>query len=127
MIRFFPAQSSRLRPDRRWVDSGSVWEPLAGYARALRDGQRILVSGTTATHGDGTVVCPGDAEGQMVYALDKIRASIESLGGRMEDVIRTRVYLRDASAWEGVARVHGRYFGEIRPVNTPARWCKPDR
>ena len=114
----FPAQSSRLRPDRRWVDSGSVWEPLAGYARALRDGQRILVSGTTATHGDGTVVCPGDAEGQMVYVLDKIRASIESLGGRMEDVIRTRVYLRDASAWEGVARVHGRYFGEIRPVNT---------
>lgn len=114
----FPARSNPTRPQRRWVDSGSQWEPLAGYSRALRDGNRILVSGTTATHGNGTVVCPGDAEGQMVYILDKIRASIESLGGRFDDVVRTSVYLRDASAWQGVAQVHGRYFADIRPVNT---------
>ncbi len=114
----YSVHPSAARGQRRWVDSGSTWEPLAGYARAIRDGDRILVSGTTATHGNGMVVCPGDAEAQMVYILDKIRASIESLGGRLEDVIRTRVYLRDASAWEGVARVHGRYFGDIRPVNT---------
>ena len=105
------------RPRMR-VDSGSRWEPLAGYARALRDGDRILVSGTTATHGAGRVVAPGDAEAQAVYILDKIAASIEALGGRLEDVLRTRVYLRDAAAWQGVAELHGRYFGAVRPVNT---------
>lgn len=107
------AESTRLR-----VDSGSVWEPLAGYSRAIREGNRILVSGTTATHGRGTVVAPGDAEAQTVYVLDKITASIEALGGRLSDVVRTRVYLRDASQWEGVARVHGRYFARARPANT---------
>jgi enamine deaminase RidA (YjgF/YER057c/UK114 family) len=100
------------------VHSGSRWEPLAGYARALRDGHRILVSGTTATHGAGRIVCPGDAQAQCVYILDKIGASIEALGGRLHDVVRTRIYLRDAARWQGVAEVHGRYFGAIRPVNT---------
>lgn len=105
-------------PGRARVDSGSKWEPMAGYSRALRVGSRILVSGTTATHGAGTVVCRGDVEGQAVYALDKIAAAIESLGGALKDVVRTRVYLKDASKWEPVAGVHGRCFGTIRPVNT---------
>ena len=100
------------------VATGSVWEGLAGYARALRDGDRILVSGTTATHGAGRVVAPGDAEAQTVYILDKIAASLEALGGRIDDVIRTRVYLRDAAQWRGAAEVHGRCFGAVRPVNT---------
>jgi aryl-alcohol dehydrogenase-like predicted oxidoreductase/enamine deaminase RidA (YjgF/YER057c/UK114 family) len=103
---------------RSLVDSGSQWESMAGYSRALRDGDRIVVSGTTATHGAGTVICPGDAEGQTVFILDKIKASIEALGGRLADVIRTRIYVRDANQWQGVAQVHGRYFGDIRPVNT---------
>lgn len=103
---------------RQWISSGSRWEPLAGYARAVRDGARVMVSGTTATHGVGTVIAPGDAEVQTVYILDKITASLESLGARLSDVVRTRVYLRDAQAWQGVAEVHGRYFGEIRPANT---------
>jgi len=103
---------------RQNFSSGTKWEPMAGYSRAVRVGSRILVSGTTATHGAGTIVCRGDVEGQTVYILDKIGAALESLGGRLEDVVRTRVYLKDASKWEPVARVHGRYFGDIRPVNT---------
>jgi aryl-alcohol dehydrogenase-like predicted oxidoreductase/enamine deaminase RidA (YjgF/YER057c/UK114 family) len=106
------------RPDRLRIDSGSVWEPLCGYSRAVRVGDRILVSGTTATHGAGEVVCPGDVHGQTVYVLDKIAASLASLGGTLADVVRTRVYLREAAQWEPVARVHGRYFGKVRPANT---------
>ena len=103
---------------RRWVDSGSKWEAIAGYSRAVRTGNRILVSGTTATHGAGMTVCPGDVEGQTVYIFDKIAASLEALGGTLSDVIRTRIYMRDATQWEPVAGVHARYFGAVRPVNT---------
>jgi aryl-alcohol dehydrogenase-like predicted oxidoreductase/enamine deaminase RidA (YjgF/YER057c/UK114 family) len=106
------------RPDRALVSSGSMWEPIAGYSRAVRVGDRILVSGTTATHGVGEVVCPGDAAGQTVFILDKIAASLAALGASLEDVVRTRVYVRDASQWEPVSRIHGRYFGAIRPANT---------
>jgi aryl-alcohol dehydrogenase-like predicted oxidoreductase/enamine deaminase RidA (YjgF/YER057c/UK114 family) len=112
------AASPGARPGRTAVASGSRWEPIAGYARAVRVGSRILVSGTTATHGESTVVCPGDAEGQTVYVLDKIGAALEALGGELEDVVRTRVYVRDVARAEPVARVHGRYFGAIRPANT---------
>ncbi|HEY8383480.1 MAG TPA: aldo/keto reductase [Microvirga sp.] len=106
------------RPDRLRIDSGSVWEPICGYSRAMRIGNRILVSGTTATHGSGEVICPGDPHGQAVYILDKIAASIASLGGTLADVVRTRVYLQNADDWEPVSRVHGRYFGAVRPANT---------
>jgi len=116
--RVFQARAGAARPERTLVDSGSRWEPVAGYARAIRSGARILVSGTTATHGESTMVCPGDAEGQTVYVLDKIGAAIEALGGDLDDVVRTRVYVRDAKCAEAVARVHGRYFRAIRPANT---------
>jgi aryl-alcohol dehydrogenase-like predicted oxidoreductase/enamine deaminase RidA (YjgF/YER057c/UK114 family) len=106
------------RPDRLHIDSGSVWEPICGYSRAVRIGNRILVSGTTATHGTGEIICPGDSEGQAVYILDKIAASIASLGGTLADTVRTRVYLSNADDWEPVSRVHGRYFGDVRPANT---------
>ncbi|MGG5808036.1 aldo/keto reductase [Falsiroseomonas sp. CW058] len=110
--------ATEFRPGRLRVDSGSVWERECGYSRALRVGDRILVSGTTATHTDGSVVCPGDAHGQAVYILDKIAAAIEALGGTMEDVVQTRIWLRDANDWEAVGRVHGRVFAEARPANT---------
>jgi aryl-alcohol dehydrogenase-like predicted oxidoreductase/enamine deaminase RidA (YjgF/YER057c/UK114 family) len=106
------------RPNRQRIDSGSIWEPLAGYSRAVRHGDRILVSGTTATHGSGEIVCQGDVAGQTTYILDKIAASISALGGSLEDVVRTRVYLRDRNQWEAASRVHGHYFGDIRPANT---------
>ncbi len=106
------------RPGRLRVDSGSVWEGICGYSRAVRVGGRVLVSGTTATHGSGVVVCAGDPGAQAVYILDKIAASLSALGARMEDVVRTRVYLRDVEDWEAVSRIHGRYFGAVRPANT---------
>ncbi len=106
------------REDRLRVSTGSMWEPICGYSRAVRHGSRILVSGTTATHGRGETICPGNAQSQMTYALDKIAASIQALGGRLEDVVRTRIYVRDATKWEEVARVHGRYFGNVMPANT---------
>jgi aryl-alcohol dehydrogenase-like predicted oxidoreductase/enamine deaminase RidA (YjgF/YER057c/UK114 family) len=114
----YEAVSVEGRPDRRRIDSGSVWEPICGYSRAIRVGNRILVSGTTATHGSGEVICRDDVQSQTVYILDKIAASVASLGGTLADVIRTRVYLRDADQWEPVSRAHGRYFGMVRPANT---------
>jgi aryl-alcohol dehydrogenase-like predicted oxidoreductase/enamine deaminase RidA (YjgF/YER057c/UK114 family) len=105
--------------NQRWtLDSGSHWEPIAGYSRAVRIGERILVSGTTATHGSGHLVGRGDAAVQTSYILDKISASIKALGGSLRDVVRTRIYLQNAADCEAVSRVHGTYFGDIRPANT---------
>jgi aryl-alcohol dehydrogenase-like predicted oxidoreductase/enamine deaminase RidA (YjgF/YER057c/UK114 family) len=114
----WPAQTVPGRPDRQRVDSGSVWEPIAGYSRAVRVGNHIAVSGTTATHGAGRLVGAGDAASQTVYTLDKIAASLRSLGGSLDDVIRTRVYLRHIDDWRAVSEVHGRVFGDVRPANT---------
>lgn len=99
------------------MSSGTVWEELAGYSRAVRIGDRILVSGTTATGPDG-LVGADDPAAQARYALEKIEKAIQQLGGRLEDVVRTRVYVSDIAHWEAVARVHGERFGQIRPVNT---------
>ncbi len=114
-----PGSGSRppARVRRASVDSGTVWEAMAGYARAVRVGDRILVSGTTATGPDGAVA-PGDAAAQTRFILDKIARAIEALGGRLRDVVRTRVYVRRLEDWEAVARVHGERFGAIRPANT---------
>lgn len=114
----FEAAEIPGKPGRLRIDTGSEFEPIAGYSRAVRIGDRILVSGTTATHGEGEVVCSGDVRGQTVYILDKIAASIAALGGTLDDVVRTRVYLKNADQWEPASRVHGRYFGHVRPANT---------
>ncbi|MGI9420935.1 MAG: aldo/keto reductase [Geminicoccaceae bacterium] len=106
------------RPARSRVDTGSAPEAACGYSRAVRAGDRIAVSGTTATHGESGVVCPGDVEGQTTHILDKIEAAITALGGSIEDVIRTRIYMKDASRWEEAARAHGRVFRDILPANT---------
>ncbi len=106
------------RPGRLRVSSGSAFEPIAGYSRAVRIGDRVLVSGTTATNGADEIVCPGDAAGQTTFILDKIAASLAALGAGLDDVVRTRVYLSDASHWEPVSRAHGRRFGSVRPANT---------
>lgn len=106
------------RADETRVLSGSIWEDIAGYARARRLGDRILVSGTTATHGVDRSVASGDAGAQTTYILDKIAGAISALGGTMEDVIRTRIYLEDTADTEAVSRAHGRVFSEIKPANT---------
>jgi enamine deaminase RidA (YjgF/YER057c/UK114 family) len=100
------------------VDSGTHWEALAGYSRAVRIGNQILVSGTTATGPDGALVGGNDPAAQTRYILDKLEAAIEQLGGRLADVVRTRIYVRHVADWEPVARVHGERFATIRPANT---------
>jgi aryl-alcohol dehydrogenase-like predicted oxidoreductase/enamine deaminase RidA (YjgF/YER057c/UK114 family) len=100
------------------VSTGSVWEPIAGYSRAIRVRDMIFVSGTTATHSSNRCVAPGNPGAQATYILDKIAASISAAGGKIEDVVRTRVYLRNADEWEPVSRAHGRVFGKILPANT---------
>jgi len=100
--------------------SGTPWEPLAGFARAVRRGRRILVSGTTATHGD-RVIGGRDPAAQAHFVIDKIEGSLRSLGGRLEDVVRTRVYVRELADWEAVARAHGERFSRILPANTLVR------
>ena len=102
---------------RTRVSSGTRWEEIAGFARAVRIGDRILVSGTTATDSEG-VVGIGDPEVQTRFILDKIEGAIGQLGGTLRDVVRTRVYVKHIEDWELVARVHGDYFSAIRPANT---------
>ncbi len=103
----------------RWrITSGSEHEAACGYSRATRDGNRVLVSGTTATHGADRCIGLDDVGAQSVYILDKISASLESLGASLDDVVRTRIYMTDCSQWEAVAKVHGRYFGRTMPSNT---------
>ncbi|MEJ6393117.1 aldo/keto reductase [Gymnodinialimonas sp. 2305UL16-5] len=98
--------------------SGSKWEPIAGYCRAVRDGNQIVVSGTTATHGHDHDVAPGHAGAQTTYILDKIAASLTALGANMKDVIRTRTYLVHEEDVETVSRAHGRVFAPHAPANT---------
>lgn len=97
--------------------SGTVWEDIAGFSRAVRKGNRVLVSGTTATHSD-RVIGGQDPAAQTHFAIDKIEGALQSLGGRLEDVVRTRVYIRNIDDWEPVSRAHGKRFGHIQPANT---------
>jgi aryl-alcohol dehydrogenase-like predicted oxidoreductase/enamine deaminase RidA (YjgF/YER057c/UK114 family) len=118
MAQMYEAADVEGRPGRMRVSSGSAFEPIAGYSRAVKVGNRVLVSGTTATNGPDEIVCPGDPAGQTTFILDKIAASLAALGATLDDVVRTRVYLSDAEQWEPVSRAHGRVFGLTRPANT---------
>jgi aryl-alcohol dehydrogenase-like predicted oxidoreductase/enamine deaminase RidA (YjgF/YER057c/UK114 family) len=97
--------------------SGTTWESVAGFARAVRQGRRIFVSGTTATMGE-RVIGGSDPAAQAHFVIDKIEGALQSLGGALADVVRTRVYVRNIADWEDVARVHGARFGAIQPANT---------
>ena len=102
---------------REQVYSGTVWESFAGYSRAVKKGNRILVSGTTATH-KNKVIGGNDASAQTHFVIDKIEAAITSLGGSLKDVVRTRIFVDDISEWEAVAKAHGSRFKNIDPANT---------
>lgn len=100
------------------VSSGTVWEALAGYSRAVRYGDHVYISGTTATDATGQAVGKGDPAAQTRYIIEKIERAVNDLGGALTDIVRTRIYVRHVADWEPVARVHGEYFAHIRPANT---------
>ncbi|MFN6978082.1 MAG: aldo/keto reductase, partial [Gemmobacter sp.] len=109
------------RPGATRVLTGSYWEDAAGYCRAQRIGDRILVSGTTAVAGQSRPVAPGDAGAQTTYILDRILAAVTALGGRPEDVARTRIYITREEDVLAISRAHGRVFGAVKPANTLVR------
>lgn len=100
--------------------SGTIWEDIAGFSRAVKKGNRILVSGTTATHGS-KAMGGTDPGAQAHFILDKIEGAIQSLGGTLEDVVRTRIFIRNADQWEPISRAHGQRFAGIQPANTMVR------
>ncbi len=102
------------------ASSGTVWEDLAGFSRAVRKDDRILVSGTTSTHGD-RLIGDRDSAAQTHFVIDKIEGALQSLGGCLEDVVRTRIYIENIDDWEAVSRAHGQRFRHIQPANTLVR------
>jgi enamine deaminase RidA (YjgF/YER057c/UK114 family) len=104
--------------ERKLVSSGAIYEPKIGFSRAVRVGPHIAVSGTAPIAPGGGVACPDDMYGQTKRCLEIIQKAIEDAGGRLEHVVRTRVYLKDMSRWEEAGRAHGEVFKDIRPAST---------
>ena len=103
---------------RQRIGSGAPWEDIVGYSRAVRVGDLVYVSGTTASDESGSVVAPGDAYRQTVYILKKIESALARAGAAMNDVVRTRIFVTEVSNWEAIGRAHGEVFAKTRPAAT---------